>query len=465
MDCGGGVRKRELVCAVFIQGVAVGSALNATDCVLVPDRDDSDSALGGNTGAHTGSDNGVYQHSSSSSVEAQRPPVDTDGDPTDGEKPLDNGNGSKPSAPGDVVAKHSQEGSCRDVPCLTSFLQVSFKLDAFYRDACFTVEAQQAFFEGFALEMAQALHITVDRIQDINAAPTERDNEMLMSFIVAPPTGTADQPIRVLQEQLVLQVNNVNSGLRARGTWTRLVLPESLKVAGSSYMPQSLNVRSITFDIIILLVTVGSCCLLCALWGAWISTRGTTRGRKFGHGSYGDLEDSGHSGTTAATTAGGAAAGAGGTADNSHDNSCSDYSDSSSEDGWEYDLDDVDIDGSDSGSEQQHSCSCACSRCCRRGGSAFDCGLSGRAKRASDAHQQQQAAAGAAAVGADDVPVATVHSDGITVVSSGGRSSSSSRQQQRTVVVETPLPGASKDGIHKRGIGTLKASHSRQALV
>jgi hypothetical protein len=286
-------------------------------------------------------------------------------------------------------------------------------------------------------------------------------------------------------------------------------------VAGSSYMPQSLNVRSITFDIIILLVTVGSCCLLCALWGAWISTRGTTRGRKFGHGSYGDLEDSGHSGTTAA------AAGAAGTADNSHDNSCSDYSDSSSEDGWEYDLDDVDIDGSDSGGEQ-HSYSCACSRCSRRGSSAFDCGLSGRAKRASDAHQQQQqaaagAAGAAAAGGADDVPVATVHPDGTTVVSSDGRSNNSTRQQQqqqqRTVVVETPLPGASKDGIHKRvlssmrhiwpdrssssssarrsgnsrsavssssnsgislttssgtridGIGTLKASHSRQALV
>jgi hypothetical protein len=205
------VRKRELVCAVFIQGVAVGSALNATDCVLVPDRD---SSTLGNTGAHTGSDDGVYQHSSSS-ADAQRPTADSAdaGDPTAGDKPLSD-NCSKPSAPGDVVSKHSQEGSCREVPCLTSFLQVSFKLNAFYRDACFTVEAQQAFFEGFALEMAQALHITVDRIQDINAAPTERDNEMLMSFIVAPPTGTADQPIRVLQEQLVLQVHYIVSTLR-----------------------------------------------------------------------------------------------------------------------------------------------------------------------------------------------------------------------------------------------------------
>jgi hypothetical protein len=321
----------------------------------------------------------------------------------------------------------------------------------------------------------------------------------------------------MLMLMLIPQVNNVNSGLRSRGTWTRLVLPESLSVAGSSYMPQSLNVRSITFDIIILLVTVGTCCLLCALWGAWISTRGTTRGRKFGHGSYGDLEDSGHSGTTAGTTA--AAGAAAGTADNSHDNSNSDWSDSSSEDGWEYDIDDIDIDGSDSGGEQ-HGYSCACSRCCRRGSSALlDCGLSGRAKRASDAHQQQQQQQQAAAAGADDVPVATVHPDGTTVVSSGGRSSCSRRQQQqqqqqqqRTVVVETPLPGASKDGIHKRvlssmrhmwpdrsssssaarrsgtsrsavsssgislttssgtrivsdGIGTLKASHSRQALV
>lgn len=56
--------------------------------------------------------------------------------------------------------------------------QVSMRLRAFYDDACFTVDAQDAFLSGFAAEVAHALNIDVGLVLDLNAFRTEKHNEM-----------------------------------------------------------------------------------------------------------------------------------------------------------------------------------------------------------------------------------------------------------------------------------------------
>lgn len=52
------------------------------------------------------------------------------------------------------------------------------RLRAFYDDACFTVDAQDAFLSGFAAEVAHALNIDVGLVLDLNAFRTEKHNEM-----------------------------------------------------------------------------------------------------------------------------------------------------------------------------------------------------------------------------------------------------------------------------------------------
>ncbi|KAG5183604.1 hypothetical protein JKP88DRAFT_316513, partial [Tribonema minus] len=259
MECGGGVRRRAMVCAEFRQGVAVGSVANAT-------HSSSGAGAGGNASRHS---SGFGSSSSSSALN-------------------DDGGTDDAAPPGDVQTHSEQEEACREVPCLSSFLQVSLTLSAFYGDACFTADAQRAFLSGLALEIVQALHITLSRIRDMNAAPAARPDEMVVSFIVAPPSGPADQPIRVLQEQLKLQVSSANSSLRSRGTWARLVVPSSIREQASVYLPQNLQVRFLAYDVIILLVVVGSACLLCAGWGAWTSSR-RRRGKLLP--GYCDVED------------------------------------------------------------------------------------------------------------------------------------------------------------------------------
>ena len=63
----------------------------------------------------------------------------------------------------------------------------------------------------------QALHIPVTRIMDLNAEPASKTNGILVSFTVAPPQLAAEQSIDMLSQQITLQVNNANSGLRSQG--------------------------------------------------------------------------------------------------------------------------------------------------------------------------------------------------------------------------------------------------------
>ncbi|CAM9513005.1 unnamed protein product [Chrysoparadoxa australica] len=208
-NCGGGVRSRKLTCAMYHQGAPVASMADNDECL-------------------TGKE-------------------------------------------GEQEQQPSTEGICRDVPCGARFLSVAMNIKAFHSDAFFSVASQDAFFHGFALEVAQALHIDKSRIQDLNAVALEHSDEFTVSFIIGPGGPEEGQPIEMVEKQLHLQISSNSSAFRSHGTWSRLVDPESMTAAVMMYDMPEMTMKTITFNIIALLVITGTGFLLCASYGAWIA--------------------------------------------------------------------------------------------------------------------------------------------------------------------------------------------------
>ncbi|CAM9470397.1 unnamed protein product, partial [Phaeothamnion confervicola] len=166
-----------------------------------------------------------------------------------------------------------QERPCRAVPCLTQFLTVSLRLRLYYDDVCFDVAAQDAFYAGFGLEVAQALLISLSRVHDVNATRTERSSQMEVRFVIAPGDGATDQPIDKVATELRLQMQSVDSAFRRQGIWTPLALPDTLEISMSVPQLSAMDVRKITYKVVVVLVVFGAALLACAMYGAWSSRK------------------------------------------------------------------------------------------------------------------------------------------------------------------------------------------------
>jgi hypothetical protein len=157
---------------------------------------------------------------------------------------------------------------CRQLSCISDYLTVSFTIEVSYEDLCFSVVAQDAFLASVAFEVAQDLHISRDRIMDMDAAQ-DGASRTRVSFVVSEGHSIGEQPPRVIMEQLILQAKNPSSPLRTRGTWTRHIDPQSTDINLVEGKPTPYGVTQLTHDVITILIFLGSTCLVGGFYGLY----------------------------------------------------------------------------------------------------------------------------------------------------------------------------------------------------